>query len=40
MVVVAGLLVIVGVLAWAYRDGGERPLSPLVAPAVLPEPGR
>ncbi len=30
------LAVLVGVLGWAWVDGGERPVSPQYAPAVLP----
>lgn len=29
-------LVVAGVLGWAWHDGGQRPLSELEAPALLP----
>ena len=35
----AALAVVGAVLLWAWSDGGERPLSPLSAPAMLPKVG-
>jgi hypothetical protein len=39
MLIAAGL-VLAGLLGWAWRDGGERPLSPQSAPALLPGAGQ
>jgi hypothetical protein len=33
-------LAVIALLAWAWADAGMEPVRPLVAPAVLPEPGR
>ena len=35
----AALLLVGTLLLWAWRDGGERPLSPHSAPAMLPKVG-
>lgn len=35
MMVAAALLLAAG-LGWAWVDGGERPLAPMSAPAMLP----
>ncbi len=35
LMVVAAIVVAAG-LVWAWVDGGERPLAPLSAPAMLP----
>ncbi|MFN3516524.1 MAG: hypothetical protein ACK4YM_05115 [Novosphingobium sp.] len=35
MMVAAAVLLAAG-LVWAWVDGGERPLAPLTAPAMLP----
>jgi hypothetical protein len=34
------MVVLVAVLGWAWLDGGERPVSPQIAPAVLPGEAR
>lgn len=36
VMMVAAALLLAAVLAWAWADGGERPLAPLSAPAMLP----
>jgi hypothetical protein len=35
-----GLALLAGLLAWAWNDGGERPLAPMSAPAMLPKVGQ
>jgi len=32
----AVVLIVAAVLGWAWNDGGERPVSPQIAPATLP----
>ncbi len=36
VVMVAVALLLAAGLGWAWVDGGERPLAPLSAPAMLP----
>ncbi len=40
VVVLGVLLALVVVLGWGWADGGERPLSPQSAPAMLPGDSR
>jgi hypothetical protein len=40
VLVLAALLVLVVLLGWAWADGGERPLTPHGAPAMLPGSGQ
>lgn len=40
IVAAAGLVLLCAVLGWAWADGGERALTPLVQPATLPQVGR
>jgi hypothetical protein len=40
VIVALVLLGLAGLLGWAWADGGERPLTPQSAPAMLPETGR
>ena len=37
MIAAASSLAVAGLLVWAWRDGGERELRPISAPAMLPE---
>ncbi len=39
MIAGGGLAVLCLVLGWAWYDGGERPLSRMEAPAMLPKVG-
>ncbi len=34
-----GLALLAALLGWAWHDGGERPLTPMSAPAMLPKVG-
>jgi hypothetical protein len=34
------IMVLAGMLGWAWLDGGERQVSPQIAPAVLPGEAR
>jgi HAMP domain-containing protein len=35
-----GLALLAAMLLWAWQDGGERPLEPIEAPAMLPKVGQ
>ena len=40
MIAGAGLAALGAMLGWAWHDGGARPLSAQVEPAMLPQVGR
>jgi hypothetical protein len=40
VLVLSVLLALTALLGWAWADGGERPLTPQSAPAMLPGGGQ